>query len=505
MNLEIRWFISAAIDAEVLTEDLALQLIDVCGGTKAADLMLIAQTVLDNQLCEDTELVQSWMDLAHTNAQAGAIPDHDPFAEEQDYAEDDVAASPPADRGPMPTADVEADYSSLDSMNLAGIEKMSDEQAGEVLKRMLAIARDMGASDLHLSACAQPFVRITRQLHMFGQPLTPEAANKINIALLSETQREELENDWDLDFALAVDDSNRFRVNVMRHKQGLGGTYRLVPNHVPSLQELGFGRHAPTIMKLLDYHYGLILVTGPVGSGKTTTLAAMMDILNSERTDHIISVEDPIEIVQHSKSCNVTQRQVGAHTKSFSSALKGALREDPDIIVIGELRDLETIENAITAAETGHLVIGTLHTSDAATTLHRLLDVFPHDQQAQIRAMVAESLRGVICQKMVPNLQGTLSLALEVLINNAAVGNNIADGATHQLHQVLQTGTKHGMCLMDQSILELYLDGFIDAEMAFYYLEEGECIKEVQINEARIAQEQADKLRIKKKKGWFGR
>lgn len=518
MNLDVRWFLASAVETEVLSQDLARQLVEVCGGPDAVDLMIIAQGVLENNLCEDVSLVQTWMDHAHAQSQLGAPPDpaHDLYPDNtsilgslhsQEAMEADAIEelAPVPERQAPPSVEAEIDYSDLDNLDLSDLDQMSDEKIAKIMSKVLVIARDMGASDLHISAQARPFARITRELHKFGEPLSEAVAEKLNTVLLNDEQRSKLQEAWDLDLALTVDESNRFRVNIMRHKQGLGGTYRLVPDHVPSLEELGFGRHASTVRKLLDFHYGLILVTGPVGSGKTTTLAAMIDILNTERTDHIISVEDPIEIVQTAKGCNVSQRQVGLHTKSFGSALKGALREDPDIIVIGELRDLETIENAITAAETGHLVIGTLHTSDAATTLHRILDVFPFDQQAQIRAMVAQSLRGVICQKMIPNLEGTLSLALEVLINNSAVSNNIADGATHQLHQVLQTGTKHGMCLLDVSILDLYLEGKIDADMAFYYLEEAECIKAVQMREAQEAKRRADEERKRNKKGWFRR
>ena len=251
----------------------------------------------------------------------------------------------------------------------------------------------------------------------------------------------------------------------MVHKDGISGTYRVVPDRVMTLEELGF-RNADTIRELLDYHNGLILVTGPVGAGKTTTLASLIAELNKKRSDHIISVENPIEIIHRSMNCSVTQREVGSHTASFHAALKGALREDPDIIVIGELRDLETIEMAITAAETGHLVIGTLHTANASTTLNRQLDVFPPSQQPQIRAMTAESLRGVICQRMLPTVQGGVAIACELLLNNLAVGNLIRDGKIHALRAVIETGSKQGMCLMDHYILSLFQQGVIDKEVA---------------------------------------
>ena len=217
---------------------------------------------------------------------------------------------------------------------------------------------------------------------------------------------------------------------------------------------------------MLSYHNGLILITGPVGSGKTTTLASMVAYLNETRTDHIITVEDPIEVVQPAKGCNVTQREVGPHTRTFATALKGALREDPDIIVIGELRDLETIEMAISASETGHLVIGTMHTSDAATTLNRLLDVFPPAQQTQIRASVAESLRGIVCQRLLPGADGGLVLACEILVSNTAIQNLIREGKSTGLRNTMETGVKEGMCLMDNVVFGLWQERKISAEVA---------------------------------------
>ncbi len=265
---------------------------------------------------------------------------------------------------------------------------------------------------------------------------------------------------------MALSKTDRYRVNLMFHKNGAAGSYRMVPEKARTLSELGYASRLETLEKLLSFHNGLILITGPVGSGKTTTLAAMVAYLNETRTDHIITVEDPIEVVQPAKGCNVSQREVGAHTKSFASALKGALREDPDIIVIGELRDLETIEMAISASETGHLVIGTMHTSDAATTLNRLLDVFPPSQQTQIRASVAESLRGVICQRLLPSPDGSLVLACEILISNLAIQSLIKEGKSTGLRNTMETGFKEGMCLMDNVVFQLHNDGAIEKEVA---------------------------------------
>ena len=297
-----------------------------------------------------------------------------------------------------------------------------------------------------------------------------EDAFRLNTVLLSAERKKRFEEDMDINFALEIG-ADRFRVCLMMHKDGSAASYRLVPDHICSLEELGFLDHDVThIKRLLDYHNGLVLVTGPIGSGKTTTLAAMVDIINEKRTDHIITVEDPIEILQNSKNCQVTQREIGKHTISYRTALKAALREDPDVIVIGELHDLETIENAITASETGHLVIGTLHTSDAANTLNRLLDVFPPSQQPQIRAMTAGSLRGIICQRLIPAADGGLTTAYEILINNMAVGNIISEGKAFKLKSTMQIGNKQGMCTLDQCLLEKYKAGLITYEVAKYYM-----------------------------------
>ena len=309
------------------------------------------------------------------------------------------AATGPIAAGPVPQFAFES---------IAGLD---DTALAKSLRGLLRATAAYGASDLHFSTGARPFVRKNRAFSFLSNyVLTSEDALRLNTVLLSEGQKKIYLDRKDYDYALALSGTDRYRVNLMFHKNGSAGSYRMVPEKVRSLKDLGFSQHVETLKKLLTYHNGLILITGPVGSGKTTTLASMVDYLNSSRTDHIITVEDPIEVVQPAKGCNVTQREVGPHTRTFASALKGALREDPDVIVIGELRDLETIEMAISASETGHLVIGTMHTSDAATTLNRLLDVFPPAQQTQIRSSVAESLRGIVCQRLLPATDGHLAL-----------------------------------------------------------------------------------------------
>jgi twitching motility protein PilT len=346
------------------------------------------------------------------------------------------------------------------------IHSLSEKEARQFLVQLLLKSQSEAASDLHLCADARPFFRRNRKVeYLSDYLLTDEDAEKLNKALLSEQQLFDFEKNHDLDFALAFDLSRRYRVNLMLHKDGTSGTYRLVPEEVKTLEELGF-ENPETIKKLLTYHNGLIMVTGPLGAGKTATLAALVDELNRQRQDHLITVESPIEIVQHSNQCHITQREVGSHTQTFHSALKGALRQDPDIIVIGEMRDLETVEMAISASETGHLVIGTMHTSDAANTLNRLLDVFPAAQQTQIRSMVAESLRGIICQRLLPSTQGGVELAYELLLNSPAVGNLIRTNKADGLSNIIETGRRDGMVLMDKSIFALWEANRISDEVA---------------------------------------
>ena len=368
-------------------------------------------------------------------------------------------------------AEMDIDYSQINGYenlpSLSDVAYLDDAALEERMIYMLSCLRHLGCSDFHISAGAPPFVR--RQLmveRIDSYVLTAEDAERLNLCLLSPERKQYFLAQQDSSFSLEVG-SNRFRVCLMMQKDGISGSYRLVPDHICSLEELGFiPRDAETIRKLLDYHNGLILVTGPIGAGKTTTLAAMVNVANERRTDHIITVEEPIEILQLSKNCSVTQREIGKHTISYHSALKAALREDPDIIVVGEMHDLETIENAITAAETGHLVIGTLHTGDAANTLNRLLDVFPPSQQAQIRAMTAGSLRGIICQKQIPNGMGGIELVYEILINSQAVSNLVSEGKTYQLKSTMAIGSKLGMFTMDQLIMEKFNAGLLTYEAA---------------------------------------
>ncbi len=460
MNTEILWLVRLGIDHNLFTREQAQAVRSAVG--EAAELMDFAQKLIDEGIVEDISSLEDIAGDAMAKAADGS-PADDPFAEtpeeptgERDSTDEEAATS---DQSTAATGSSDFPFDGMDALD--------DDSLAAALRELLrATARD-GTSDLHFSTNARPFIRKNRSFEFISEHvLTSEEALRLNTALLSEGQKKTYLELKDYDYALALSESDRYRVNLMFHKEGSSGAYRMVPEKIRSLVDLGFGEHEPTLQKMLSFHNGLILVTGPVGSGKTTTLGSMVDNLNAAREDHIITVEDPIEVVHLAKGCNVSQREVGPHTKSFGTALKGALREDPDIIIIGELRDLETIEMAISASETGHLVIGTMHTSDAATTLNRLLDVFPPGQQTQIRASVAESLRGIICQRLLPDTDGGLTLACEIMINNTAIANLIKEGKSAGLRNAMETGVRDGMCLMDNVVFGKYNDGLISAETA---------------------------------------
>ena len=342
----------------------------------------------------------------------------------------------------------------------------------------LAVGQQGGASDIHLGVNAQPIWR----LHGILQPIWPDVPKltaKDTAALaagfLNEAQRAQLAERGDVDFAYATK-YGRFRTSVVRQRLGIDIVFRIISTKVRTMDELGL----PESLKLLTrFHNGLILVTGSVGSGKSTTLASLVEQVNIERREHIITLEDPIEYVFQPKGCHITQREVHTHTKSFGAALRGSLREDPDVIMVGEMRDLETVSLAITASETGHLVLGTLHTGNASRTLDRLLDVFPVDQQDQIRVMVSESLRGVISQQLVPRIDGKgRVLALEILTNTPAVANVIREAKTFMLPGIIQTGRKQGMRLMDDSLSHLFDQGLISAEEACSRAEQKQAMRQ---------------------------
>lgn len=460
VNAEIQWLATLGAEKGLFTLSQCRGAVTALG--EGVEVVDFAQKLIDDGVVHDVGGLEAVLDEAMQRAQAGAPP-RNPFAA---GGAPSARVTVPDDPEPAAQAGT-AGSTEMPAFPFGQVMAMSDAELTAALRSFLKATAAAGVSDLHFSAGARPFIRKARSLSVIAdKPLTADESLRLNTILLSQGERENFLKRKDLDYALALDAQNRYRVNLMVHKNGPAGAYRMVPAKVLTLEELGFGQHVDTIKKLLTYHNGLILVTGPVGAGKTTTLASMVDYLNQTREDHLITVEDPIEVVQAPKGCNVTQREVGSHTKSFFSALKGALREDPDVIVIGELRDLETIEMAISASETGHLVIGTMHTSDAATTLNRLLDVFSPAQQAQIRASVSESLRGVVCQRLLPAKGGGLQMACEILINNTAILNLIKEGKSQGLRNAMETGLRDGMCLMDNVVFGLYNEDKITSETA---------------------------------------
>jgi twitching motility protein PilT len=325
---------------------------------------------------------------------------------------------------------------------------------------------DQGASDLHLTTGSQPILRVSGELQRIRyQVLENDDLKKMLYEITPEYKIKEFEETGDVDFAYEIPGLARYRANFFVQKYGVAAVFRQIPDTILTVAQLGL----PVVLnKLPMLPKGLVLVTGPTGSGKSTTLAALVDYANAQRKDHILTIEDPVEFVHKSKNCVVNHREVGLHTRSFSAALRAALREDPDIIMVGEMRDLETIALAIEAASTGHLVFGTLHTQSAAKTVDRIVDVFPHDQQEQIRATLADSLQAVVAQTLFKraDTKGRCA-ALEILIATPAVRNLIRDGKTYQITTVLQTGKKYGMQSLDDAIMELLEKGRIRPDDAY--------------------------------------
>ncbi|HYM90802.1 MAG TPA: type IV pilus twitching motility protein PilT [bacterium] len=319
---------------------------------------------------------------------------------------------------------------------------------------LLVQTRDRGASDLHLTVGSKPTMRINGKLTRLPlSHLRREEIHTMLYDLLADEQKAQFEATHDLDFSLELGGIGRFRVNAFLGRLGEGVVLRLIPSKIQTIDELGF----PAILKdLAEEDQGLVLITGPTGAGKSTTLAAMVDHMNNTREDHVITIEDPIEFVHEHRKCNINQREVGPHTMSFSAALRAALREDPDVILVGEMRDLETIGLALTAAETGHLVLSTLHTNNAAQTISRIVDVFPPYQQEQIRIQLADSLLGVIAQTLVPTMDGSTRVAaMEIMVATPAIRNLIRENKVHQIPSAIQTGARDGMQSLDQSLKAL--------------------------------------------------
>jgi twitching motility protein PilT len=325
---------------------------------------------------------------------------------------------------------------------------------------------EMGGSDLHLTTNSPPQVRVHGHLHPLDMPpLTPTETKQLGYSVLTDAQKHRFEEHLELDFSFGLKGLARFRGNLFNQRGATAGVFRVIPFEIKSFQQLNL---PPIISKLCEKPRGLVLVTGPTGSGKSTTLASMLDKINTERHDHIITIEDPIEFVHPNKNCLVNQREVHSDTKSFTDALRAALREDPDVVLIGEMRDLETIESALRIAETGHLTFGTLHTNSASSTINRIIDVFPSHQQSQIRAQLSLVLEGIICQSLLPKVGGQgRCCAMEILVPNPAIRNLIREDKIHQIYSSMQSGQeKFGMQTFNQSLANLYFQKQITLETA---------------------------------------
>jgi twitching motility protein PilT len=324
---------------------------------------------------------------------------------------------------------------------------------------------ERGASDLHLTVGVPPIIRLHGSLIPLDySKLSPVDTQNLIYSILTQEQREKLERNWEFDFSYSVPGRARFRVNVYYQRNSLGAAFRVIPVEIKTLEELAL----PSVLEnFARKPRGFVLVTGPTGSGKTTTLASLINIVNETRRVHIMTLEDPIEFLHSHKKAIVNQREVNSDTKSFANALKYVLRQDPDVILIGEMRDIETISAALTAAETGHLVFATLHTQDAPQTIDRIVDVFPPHQQQQIRIQLAGTLQGIIAQQLLPIRDGSgLIVAVEFMVSTPGIRNMIREGKTHQIYNAIQTGQQHGMQTMDQALAELYRKGKISLETA---------------------------------------
>ncbi|MEZ4340568.1 MAG: type IV pilus twitching motility protein PilT [Sandaracinaceae bacterium] len=383
---------------------------------------------------------------------------------------------PPAAAAPAPRAPAEGAAAPAADVRV---------QPGEPkINRWLRMMHQLEASDLHLSTGVVPMVRLHGEMIPLEErgALTEKELEPILMEIIPPRNKVEFDKDFDTDFAHTIEGVARFRVNYFRDRKGMGAVMRMIPFDIVTWEKLGLPEQ---VLDLCYLTKGLVLVTGPTGSGKSTTLAALIDFINERRTDHIITIEDPIEFVHPNKKCLVNQREVGTHTESFKRALRAALREDPDIVLVGEMRDLETIAIAIETAETGHLVFGTLHTTTAPSTVDRIIDQFPADRQEQIRTMLSESLRGVIAQVLCKRKGGGRVAGYEVLITNPAVSNLIREGKTYQLVSVMQTGKRHGMQTMNEHLFHHVKNDLVTPEEAYMKAADKKDFKE-QLSRANI-------------------
>ncbi len=361
----------------------------------------------------------------------------------------------------------QAYYHAPEPANAAFVPHPENPQARARMDALFNQMAQLGASDLHISVSMPPMVRKDGKMQPMQsneQVLTPEATEELLTSIMPAKNQEEFAHRNDSDFAYEIPGLARFRANIFRDRKGVGGVFRIIPSKILTAQQLGL---SPAIMNLCELSKGLVVVTGPTGSGKSTTLCAMVDHINKSREDHIITIEDPIEFVHDNQKCLVNQREVHNHTDSFKNALRAALREDPDILLVGEMRDLETISIAIETAETGHLVFGTLHTTTAASTVDRIIDQFPADRQQQIRVMLSESLKGVIAQTLLPKKGGGRVAALEVLIVTPAISNLIREGKTFQIPSAMQTGRNHGMVMLNDALFAHVQNGLVEPRDAY--------------------------------------
>jgi twitching motility protein PilT len=374
---------------------------------------------------------------------------------------DGAAAPIPSHVASMPAAPTGVNGSSRDAITgFAG-----SDRAREMLDSLLRLMVARGASDLHLRCGEPPIIRLHGEMVRLEQAaLEPSGLESMLRSIMPERNRQEFTESNDTDYAYEIEGVARFRANALKDRRGPAAVFRQIPATVVTVEQMAI---SPEVQKLCYLNKGLVLVTGPTGSGKSTTLCSLIDLVNRSRTDHVITIEDPIEFVHPNKKCIITQRQVGVHTGSFKSALRAALREDPDIILVGELRDLETVSIAIETAETGHLVFGTLHTTTAAGTIDRVIDQFPADRQAQIRVMLAESLKGVISQTLCKKIGGGRAAAREVLLSIPAVTNLIREGKTFQIPSVMQTSKRLGMVTLNDALLELVDSGQVEPAEAY--------------------------------------
>ncbi len=369
------------------------------------------------------------------------------------------------------------------------------------ISELLILTLQKGASDLHLVIGNPPVLRINGVMVKTDLPvLTGDSVHNMIYDILSEQQKSVFEEHLSLDFSLELQDTARFRVNIFYHRRGEGGIFRLIPTRIPTLRELSF---PSAVEELTRLDRGLVIVTGPTGSGKSTTLAAMIDLINNERDAHIITIEDPIEFIHTHKRCSIHQREVKVHTTSFSQALTDALREDPDIILVGEMRDFETVQMALTAAETGHLVLSTLHTGSAPKTIDRIIDVFPPHQQPQIRLQLSETLEGIISQTLLPRAdeKGRIA-ALEIMTGTPAIRNNIRESKTHHMKAAIETGATWGMQSLDQHLRTLLKKGIITWRDAYRACQDKKVFSQFSSDAPVVKIQEEEKIKSEKFNFW---